>query len=154
MKSIFLKSVLLTAFFLVMAIAAQAQEKKFKVVQGLSYLHTQVELIIDNWEVHPLSTVDLDKFAAEYKKHFIEEIEHDEEWVEFMLVDENWDSVFGDSISKDVEQALNKNLVFYSEVYELIKTPETFTKKLKVLMKRREKADHRLYHIIFPALIH
>lgn len=145
---------LLTCVLLSLTLSAEAQEKKYKVVQGLSYLHTQVSLLLDNWEVHPLSTIDLDKFSAEYKKHFIEEIEHDEKWVEFMLVDENWNSVLGDSVSKEVIKALNKNLVFYDDVFQLIKKPKEFTKKLRVLMRQKEQADDRLYHVIFPALIH
>lgn len=154
MRSNLFKTGIITLFFFALVFTSQAQEKKYKVVQGLSYLHTQVSLLIDNWEVHPLSGIELDKFSAEYKKHFIDEIEHDEEWVEFMLVDENWNSVLGDSTDKELTKALNKNLVFYHEVYQLMKEPKEFGKKLNNLMRKKEKADDRLYHIIFPALIH
>lgn len=153
MNNHYFRHTTLVLILCVVAVSGQAQNKRYKVIQGLSYLHTQVSLIINNWEVHPLSTIELDKFSEEYKKHFIEEIEHDEEWVEFMLVDENWNAALGDNNSKDVEKALNQNLLFYRLVYELIQKPETVTKKLPTLMKRLEKADNRLYQIIFPALI-
>lgn len=127
-------------------------QKRYKVVQGISYLHTQVKLIIDNWGVHPLSETTIDKFEKEYQKHFIEEFEHDEKWVEIML-EKNLLDGFGNLDSK-VEGAIQKNLVFYQEVYALVKKPKLFTSSLKSISKRMDKAEKRLYDTIFPALIH
>ena len=65
----------------------QAQEDKYRAIQGFGYLHTQVTMLIVHWKTHPLNHKAVDKHEAALQNHIINELEHDEEWVEFMMVE-------------------------------------------------------------------
>ena len=133
--------------------SAQGQEDKYKVIQGLGYLHTQVTLLLNNWEVHPLNDIPLEEVAEEYYDHFLEEFEHDEEWVEFMMVEDNLLEGFGEDLDMSIEDAIDENLIFYDEVYKIVKKPGLLTKQLADYKKKLKEADQRLYGKIYPALI-
>lgn len=133
--------------------SAQGHEDKYKVVQGLGYLHTQVTLLLDNWEIHPLNDIPLDDVAEEYYDHFLEEFEHDEEWVEFMMVEDNLLEGFGEELDASIEDAIDENLIFYDEVYKIVRKPGVLSKELKEYKIRLKEAENRLYQTIYPALI-
>ncbi len=143
---------LLFILFFSLAFTLQAQKKKYQAIQGLGYLHTQITILIDNWEVHPLNEISLDAFQKEYRSHFVEEIQHDEEWVEFMLVEDNLLFGFEEHISADVEEALESNIEFYDRVIEMLRSPDEVTLNLEALENELEDADARLYEVIYPAL--
>ncbi|MEM0997338.1 MAG: hypothetical protein AAGN35_09680 [Bacteroidota bacterium] len=126
---------------------------KYKVVQGLGYLHTQVKLLLDNWSIHPLNTTPLDDFEEEWQKHLREEIEHDEEWAEFMLVEENLLDSFGEGLNPEVEGAVEENLKFYRDVIKMLRTPEQMGDEIDPLKESLAEAEDRLYQVIFPAMI-
>lgn len=146
------KILLLTALCFCFASQGFAQKSKYQGIQGLGYLHTQVTILIENWETHPLSENGLDVFEEEYKQHFLEEIEHDEEWVEFMLVEDNLLFQFDSHIDAEVEEAIEHNLAFYHKVVELIKDPESMGASLDELKGDLQEADSNLYDIIYPAI--
>lgn len=144
----------LTLTFLVLGLSfqVQAQKKKYQAIQGLGYLHTQVTILIDNWELHPLSDIDLDEFQKEYREHFLEEIQHDEEWVEFMLVEDNLLFQFDEHIDAVTEEAIEENIAFYDKVIELIQQPESMEASLEELRNELQEVDARLYDVIYPSL--
>jgi hypothetical protein len=157
MKLNFRIFLLLLPLMLVFTNPLQAQEpevpNKYKVVQGLGYLHTQVTLILDNWTMHPLNTTPLDEFEEEWQKHLLEEIEHDEEWAEFMLVEDNLLDEFGADIGPEVEGAVETNLEFYREVIKLLHEPDRMSEELESLRDQQKEAEGRLYETIFPGMI-
>ena len=152
MKRYTLITSLLVVFILSSFQSAQAQEDKYKIIQGLGYLHTQVTLLIDHWKYHPLNDIPMDDISEEYYDHFLEEFEHDEEWVEFMMVEENLMKHFGEDITEEVATAIEDNLVFYEDIYEKVKKPGVMSKELEGLKEKMKEADHKFYHTILPAL--
>ncbi|MCB9230283.1 MAG: hypothetical protein H6581_01350 [Bacteroidia bacterium] len=126
--------------------------KKYLAIQGLGYLHTQVALLIKNWEIHPLNHAALDEHEHEFQKHLLEELEHDEEWAEYMMVEENL--VFSEEgliLDVDVQDALDDNLEFYHRVIKSLRTPDTFN--IEQFEGELELASERLYNVVFPAII-
>ena len=152
MKRLLTNFLLIATLCLAVSNPVSAQKAKYQGIQGLGYLHTQVTILIDNWETHPLSETSLDAFEEEYKNHFLEEIEHDEEWVEFMLVEENLIYQFDDHIDVKVEEAIEDNLRFYHRVVQMIQDPETMEASLEELKADLQGADSNLYDIIYPAI--
>ncbi len=146
------KTLLIAAFSFCLYSFSFAQKSKYQGIQGLGYLHTQVTILIDNWETHPLSESGLDAFEEEYKQHFVEEIEHDEEWVEFMLVEDNLLFQFDSHIDAKVEEAIEENLDFYHKVIQTIRDSETMSASLEELKGLLQEADSNLYDIIYPAI--
>ncbi len=146
------KLLLLSILCLCFGSQVSAQKSKYQGIQGLGYLHTQVTILIENWETHPLSEIGLDVFEEEYKQHFIEEIEHDEEWVEFMLVEDNLLFQFDSHIDAKVEEAIENNLGFYHKVIQMIREPDSMEASLDVLKGDLQQADSNLYDIIYPAI--
>lgn len=128
-------------------------EDKYKVIQGLSYLHTQVSLILTNWEVHPLNKIPLDGIEEEFQNHFVEEMEHDEEWVEFILVEDNLLDRFGEGLSPEVGGAIEENLEFYGEIFKMLRNPDEVTLQIEDMIDALKVAEERLYETIFPAII-
>lgn len=146
-----LKKLLILPFVFIFLVSF-AQEKRYKAVQGLGYLHTQVSLLINNWDVHPLNHAAIDEHEEIFQKHLVEELEHDEEWAEYMMVEENL--VFAEGgiiLDLDVQEALDDNLEFYHMVIKALRSPDTFD--LDEYEVELELADERLYELIFPALI-
>lgn len=152
MKRLDLKTLLLTALCFCFIAPASAQKSKYQGIQGLGYLHTQVTILVDNWETHPLSESGLDAFEEEYKQHFVEEIAHDEEWVEFMLVEDNLLFQFDSHIDASVEEAIEENLEFYHRVIKMIQDPDSMDASLEELKGELQGADSKLYDIIYPAI--
>lgn len=152
MKPAFIRPLLLLLLALGLSTSLQAQKKKYQAIQGLGYLHTQITILIDNWATHPLNEGSVDEFTREFRDHFVEEIQHDEEWVEFMLVEDNLLFGFEEHISAEVEEALESNIEFYDKVIEMIQTPEEMSLNLEALQNELEDADARLYDVIYPAL--
>ena len=128
-----------------------AQNEKFKVIQGLGYLHTQVSIIVNGWEIHPLNIVPMDDFEEEFEKHFLEELEHDEEWVESLMVEDGIMNALEGIIDDEAEEAIFANLAFYESVIKGLRDPE----KVNVSSWRAQllEANSRLYEVIFPDLI-
>lgn len=152
MKSPFLKFSLLALLFLGFSLSAQAQKLKYQAIQGLGYLHTQVTILIENWNTHPLNEMGLDAFQSEYRDHFLEEIKHDEEWVEFMLVEDNVLFQFDEHLDAATEEAIEENIAFYDKVIGLIQSRDEMDANMDALVNELEEADARLYDVIYPAL--
>lgn len=133
------------------SIQTKAQEAKYKAIQGIGYLHTQITLLLNNWEFHPLSQVPLDEFEEEFEQHFIEELEHDEQWVEYMMVEENFLLNFSEDVDEDTEDAIEENLEFYRSVITAIKKG-SIKERLADLRTQLRLMDENLYEEIFPAL--
>ena len=145
---------LLTAFLLLVfvpRVQAQDEMDKYKVVQGIGYLHTQVTLIIEGWDVHPLNHKPVDEMEAAFQNHMIQEYEHDEEWAQFLLVDDIVLDHFGEFLDADEEDALNYNLDFYNRVIKALENPEVFPEE--EFKEDLEMANEYLYDMIYPALI-
>lgn len=151
MKNTLIRCALL-AGMLLMFLPGISQKERYQAIQGLGYLHTQVTILLENWEMHPLNEFDLDEFEKDYKRHFVEEITHDEEWVEFMLVEDNLLFQFEEHIDADVEDALRDNLEFYRKVINLLRNSEEMDIQLTDLRNELQGADSRLYEQIYPAL--
>lgn len=133
---------------------AHAQnEDKYKVIQGISYLHTQVSLILTNWDVHPLNKIPLDGIEEEFQNHFVEEMEHDEEWVEFILVEDNLLDRFGEGLTPEVGGAIEDNLEFYAQIFKMLRNPDQVTLQIDDMIDGLKAAEDRLYQTIFPAII-
>jgi hypothetical protein len=133
---------------------AQAQSQdKYKVIQGLSYLHTQVSLILTNWDVHPLNKIPLDGIEAEFQNHFVEEMAHDEEWVEFILVEDNLLDRFGEGLSPEVGGAIEENLEFYDKIFQMLRDADEVSLQIEDMLDALKAAEERLYLTIFPAII-
>ncbi len=144
--SLFLFFVLYFSFSLV-----QAQEDKYRAIQGFGYLHTQVTMLIVHWKTHPLNHKAVDKHEAALQNHIINELEHDEEWVEFMMVEGSL-SHFSDHIDQDVQKTINENLQFYHKVLTHLRQPDDINKHLSKWKESLKKAEEKLYKIIYPAL--
>jgi hypothetical protein len=144
--SLFLFFVLYFSFSLV-----QAQEDKYRAIQGFGYLHTQVTMLIVHWKTHPLNHKAVDKHEADLQNHIINELEHDEEWVEFMMVEGSL-SHFSDHIDQDVQKTINENLQFYHKVLTHLRQPDDINKHLSEWKESLKKAEEKLYKIIYPAL--
>lgn len=95
----------------------------------------------------------MDDVAEEYYDHFLEEFEHDEEWVEYMMVEDNLLDGFGEEVDPSIEDAIEENLVFYDEIYKIVHKPGLLSKQKKEYDAKLKEADDRLYDVIFPALI-
>ncbi len=130
----------------------EAIPPRYKAVVGIGYLHTQVQLIVENWEIYPLNNIPLDEFEEEWQQHMVEELEHDEEWADYMLED---NTLFGagEVLPDEVEEAINANLEFYHDVISLLRTPGELTKKIKLVREEMADASERLYEVILPALV-
>lgn len=152
MKVSLTRTLTLSFLFFGLCFQVHAQQKRYKAIQGMGYLHTQVTILIDNWTTHPLSSIDLDEFQKEYREHFLDEIQHDEEWVEFMLVEDNVLFQFDNHIDAVTEEAIEENIRFYDRVIELIKSPDEMEANLEALRNELQEADYRLYDVIYPAL--
>ena len=139
-------------FFLVISVSVVAQDSRYKGIQGIGYLHTQTALILNNWDKHPLNHRPMDKHEEILQKHFIEEFEHDEEWVDIVLVESNLFEEFENHIDEKVEDAIKENLEFYLKVLKSLRNPEEVTKNHKLWSKELIEANIRLYDVIYPAL--
>lgn len=151
MKRVFLPLITLVLFFCLRS-EAFAQEAKYKAIQGIGYLHTQVTLLVKNWEFHPLAQVPLDDFEEEWREHMLEELEHDEEWAEYMMVEDNVYFHFDDILDTETEDALNANLEFYRQVITSLRDPDQVEKQLPSWREELSNANDRLYEQIYPAL--
>lgn len=154
MKKI-LTSVLALAFFVLLTENATAQDKieKYRGIQGLGYLHTQVTLLIENWGTHPLNHKPMDEHEKEWQEHLQQEIEHDEELVELLFVEEGLVYQLDEMLDPDTEADLEANLEFYREIIHAVSEPEKFTDNLQGWKEELEVAERRLYEDIFPAII-
>lgn len=152
MKTLAARFLLIVTLCFAFSTQLQAQKERFQGIQGLGYLHTQVTILITNWETHPLSEMGLDAFEEEYKQHFLDEIKHDEEWVEFMLVEDNLLFQFDSKIEADVETAIEENLRFYSRVIDMVQDQDTMEASLLELRNELKGADSKLYDVIYPAI--
>lgn len=154
-KKIFMKQYILTLVFGAISLGfvqAQENETRYLGIQGIGYLHTQTALILNNWEHHPLNHEPMGEQEAMIQKHFLEEFEHDEEWVDIVLVESNLFDEFNEHLDDDAVDAIKDNLAFYRLVLEALKTPEKITKNQAAWQKDLIKANIRLYDIIYPAL--
>lgn len=136
-----------------LAVAQPTDEVKthHEALVGMSYLHIQVTLILNHWDFHPLNNIPLDEIDGEFQEHMLEEMEHDEAWVDNLLVEEVFDSM-DPPLEIETEEAINANLEFYEQVLGLLRDPEALSKKIKSLQEELEEAETRLYDIILPAL--
>lgn len=128
-----------------------AQEDKYRAIQGFGYLHTQVTMLIVHWKTHPLNHKPVDKHEAELQDHIINELEHDEEWVEFMMVEGSL-SHFSDHIDESVQKIINENLQFYHSVLTHLRKPEDISSKIEDWQKKLKEAEKKLFNTIYPAL--
>ena len=150
-----MRSIVLCFLFLVfysqINAQSQSQTNRYKVIQGFGYLHTQVDFIISHWADHPLNHKPVDEHEAKLQEHIINEIEFDEEWVEFMMVEDNIAT-----ISKNTDQmvvdALHENLRFYHMVLTHLRNPEEVDQKIKKWEVELKKASINLYDVIYRAL--
>ncbi|MCH2045644.1 MAG: hypothetical protein MK212_16125 [Saprospiraceae bacterium] len=138
------------ACFQVQAQDNEDKNMKYKAIQGLGYLHTQTTMIIDHWDTHMLNHKPMDEHEKEFQDHMRKELEHDEEWAEYMMVEDNLMNHF--SLKDNVKSALNANLSFYHEVIHLLNDPDGFSEKLEDLKTRLGEADKNIYEVIYPAL--
>lgn len=138
--------------FLGWAISGQAQDDKYKSIQGIGYLHTQTALILNNWKTHPLNHEPMSKQEAVIQSHFLEEFEHDEEWVDIVLVESNVFEQFKDHMNEKVEDAIRDNLEFYKDVLEALKYPDKISDNREAWLEDLVQANIRLYDVIYPAL--
>jgi hypothetical protein len=143
--------ILLILLFVININSLQAQEDKYKVIQGIGYLHTQVTMLLVHWEKHPLNHKALDAHEAELQDHIITELEHDEEWVEFMMVEGSL-SHFSEHIDEKTKIIINNNLKFYHHVLTNLRNPDDINSKIDEWNKKLKVAENDLYHTIFPAL--
>lgn len=147
---------LLALLFIGLAWSTQAQnnDEKYKAIQGIGYLHTQTSLLLTNWDIHPLNHKPMDEQEAVFQEHLIEEIEHDEEWAEYVLVEDNlFDGPLKENISDEVRYAIETNIAFYLKILKAIRDPELMKKNRKLWQKEMVDANKRLYDEIFPALV-
>ncbi len=146
------KTVYLLLIFISTYQITLAQSEKYKGIQGIGYLHTQTTLLLNNWDIHPLNHKPMDEHEAEFQMHLREEIQHDEEWVEYVLVEENLLHQFRDHITDQVTDAIDANISFYLEVLKALKDPELMDKNRDTWQKELVDANIRLYDVIYPAL--
>lgn len=140
-----------TFILCVTTVSVQAQEDKYRAIQGFGYLHTQVTMLIVHWKTHPLNHKAVDKHEAALQNHIINELEHDEEWVEFMMVESSL-SHFSEHIDQNVQKIINENLKFYHEVLTHLREPDSISSKLQDWNKKLKKAEDNLFKVIYPAL--
>ena len=147
MKNIFI------AFLFLIFLSTQsfAQKDKYKMIQGLGYLHTQVTMLIVHWEKHPLNHKPVDDHEAMLQEHIITEMEHDEEWAEYMMVENNlshFEHVLDDKIKKSINQALE----FYHYVISHLRKPEEVKIQYDDWKKKLAETETLLFEVIYPAL--
>ena len=141
----------LTYFFLLTSNPVQAQKDKYKVIQGFGYLHTQVSMLLNHWEKHPLNHKATEEQEAKLQEHIIAELEHDEEWVEFMMVEESL-SHFEGNLDASIKKIIHENLQFYHAVLTHLRKPEEIDEKLKEWREQFKIIQNNLYNQIFPVL--
>jgi len=120
----------LAYLFLFTNSSMQAQEDKYKAIQGFGYLHTEVAMLISHWEKHPLNHKAADEHEKMLKEHIIVELEHDEEWVEYMMVEGSL-SHFEDLLDDESKKVISTNLKFYHKVLTHLRNPEEIDSKIK-----------------------
>ncbi len=141
----------LAYLFLLNSNPVQAQEDKYKVIQGFGYLHTQVSMLLSHWEKHPLNHEATEKQEAALQEHIIAELEHDEEWVEFMMVEESL-SHFEDKLDDPIKKIIHENLQFYHLVLTHLRKPKEVDAKLNEWREQFKNIQNNLYNQIFPVL--
>ncbi|MCH2021197.1 MAG: hypothetical protein MK207_01855 [Saprospiraceae bacterium] len=143
--------VLFVLLFFMNNISLKAQEDKYKVIQGIGYLHTQVTMLIVHWKKHPLNHKALDAHEAKLQEHIISELEHDEEWIEYMMVEANL-SQFSENFDKKTKFIIKKNLKFYHTVISSLNNPKEFSENLPDWLTQLKDSEINLYNYIYPAL--